>query len=419
MIEPIMYLAIGFLVSMLLGLMIVPLVHNRAVRLTRRRLEDAAPLSMAEIQAEKDHLRAGFAMSARRLELNVDQLRNKTTSQAAELGKKTEAVQRMTLELDEKKAAIVALETTISELKGQLQSTEAEVAAKAQSLVTGGQALTDKQAELLKLSAELSNTALKADSRQVDLVAARAHIDALKNRVEDTDKELATTRQALERQRAETDSATRDLADARDRIENLSQRVAELDQQIMAQVKEAETLDKGIADLQAQLTAQTRTMSDREFDDNQLRQQNETLEAIARDLRVEVAALSSGKSPSLNKLQAAKSVVEDKLRAALEEKANLQRNLRTIQQQAEGAWATERTENAVLRERINDIAAEVARLAMQLEGPGSTIEAILTADRSGSQNDINGRVRAEAAAREPNLTLADRIRLLQSQTSKN
>ena len=419
MIEPIMYLAIGFLVSMLLGLMIVPLVHNRAVRLTRRRLEDAAPLSMAEIQAEKDHLRAGFAMSARRLELNVDQLRNKTTSQAAELGKKTEAVQRMTLELDEKKAAIVALETTISELKGQLQSTEAEVAAKAQSLVTGGQALTDKQAELLKLSAELSNTALKADSRQVDLVAARAHIDALKNRVEDTDKELATTRQALERQRAETDSATRDLADARDRIENLSQRVAELDQQIMAQVKEAETLDKGIADLQAQLTAQTRTMSDREFDDNQLRQQNETLEAIARDLRVEVAALSSGKSPSLNKLQAAKSVVEDKLRAALEEKANLQRNLRTIQQQAEGAWATERTENAVLRERINDIAAEVARLAMQLEGPGSTIEAILTADRSGPQNDINGRVRAEAAAREPNLTLADRIRLLQSQTSKN
>ena len=34
MVEPIMYLAIGFLVSMLFGLMIVPLVHNRAVRLT-------------------------------------------------------------------------------------------------------------------------------------------------------------------------------------------------------------------------------------------------------------------------------------------------------------------------------------------------------------------------------------------------
>ena len=38
MVEPIMYLAIGFLVSMLFGLMIVPLVHNRAVRLTTRRI---------------------------------------------------------------------------------------------------------------------------------------------------------------------------------------------------------------------------------------------------------------------------------------------------------------------------------------------------------------------------------------------
>ena len=72
MIEPIMYLAIGFLVSMLCGLMIVPLVHNRAVRLTTRRLEAATPLSMAEIQADKDQLRAEFAMSARRLEMSVE-----------------------------------------------------------------------------------------------------------------------------------------------------------------------------------------------------------------------------------------------------------------------------------------------------------------------------------------------------------
>ena len=37
-------------------------------------------------------------------------------------------------------------------------------------------------------------------------------------------------------------------------------------------------------------------------------------------------------------------------------------------------------ENALLRERINDIAAEVAKLAMQLEGPNSPIEAMLAAE---------------------------------------
>ena len=86
MVEPIMYQTNGFLLTKQNNHTIVPLVHNRAVRLTTRRLEAATPLSMAEIQADKDQLRAEFAMSARRLEMSVDQLKNKTTSQLAELG---------------------------------------------------------------------------------------------------------------------------------------------------------------------------------------------------------------------------------------------------------------------------------------------------------------------------------------------
>ena len=85
MIEPIMYFGIGFLVAALVGLVVIPLVHGRAVRLTMRRLEAATPLSMAEIQADKDQLRAEFAMSTRRLEMNVEQLKAKTTSQLAEI----------------------------------------------------------------------------------------------------------------------------------------------------------------------------------------------------------------------------------------------------------------------------------------------------------------------------------------------
>jgi len=37
MIEGIMYFGIGFLVATLLGLFFVPMVHNRAVRLTMKR----------------------------------------------------------------------------------------------------------------------------------------------------------------------------------------------------------------------------------------------------------------------------------------------------------------------------------------------------------------------------------------------
>src|SRR5258707_14502133 len=100
MIEPIMYFGIGFLVAALMGLVGVPLVHGRAVRLTMRRLEAATPVSMAEIQADKDQLRGEFAMSTRRLEMSVEQLKARSTSQFAELGKKSDAVNRLKSQLE-------------------------------------------------------------------------------------------------------------------------------------------------------------------------------------------------------------------------------------------------------------------------------------------------------------------------------
>ena len=86
-----------------------------------RRLEAATPLSMAEIQADKDQLRAEFAMSTRRLEMSVEQMKAKTTSQLAELGKKTDAINRLKVELGEKTATIFALEAREKSLKDQLK----------------------------------------------------------------------------------------------------------------------------------------------------------------------------------------------------------------------------------------------------------------------------------------------------------
>src|SRR6476661_2683334 len=116
MIEPIMYAGIGFLVASLLVIGLIPLVHARAVRLTTRRLEAVTPMSMAEIQADKDQLRAEFAMSTRRLEMSVDQMKTKTTTQLAELGKKSEAIGRIKIELGEKTATLFALEAKEQQL---------------------------------------------------------------------------------------------------------------------------------------------------------------------------------------------------------------------------------------------------------------------------------------------------------------
>ena len=116
---------------------------------------------------------------------------------------------------------------------------------------------------------------------------------------------------------------------------------------------------------------------------------------------------------------AEKAALEQQLRVARDERAKLQRDINAIQQQAESSWATERMENALLRERINDIAAEVAKLAMQLEGPNSAIEAMLAAEPAVPKNPTKpANDTPGAAVAEGGGTLAERIRALQSHASR-
>jgi hypothetical protein len=82
-------------------------------------------------------------------------------------------------------------------------------------------------------------------------------------------------------------------------------------------------------------------------------------------------------------------------------------------------------ENALLRERINDIAAEVAKLAMTLEGPNSAIEAMLAAEPAipakparSANGAVPNPVAASATVPEGGGTLAERIRALQSHASR-
>jgi chromosome segregation ATPase len=420
MIEPIMYLAIGFLVSMLLGLTIAPLVHNRAVRLTTKRLEAATPLSMAEIQADKDQLRAEFAMSARRLEMSVDQLKHKTTSQFAELGKKSDAINRLKVELGEKNAAIFTLEAREKAVREQLRATEEEFAAKTQALRGAETALTDKQAELARINSELSDRSMMAESRQAELVAVRAQIDELKARVDGAEKEFSATEARLQQERQDSEAATRELGEARGRVENLSQRVTDLDRQLIVQVKEAEMLGNRVNELESRLATQGKLLAEREFENKQLHALKDAADQAAQQLRDQIANMNGGNSPELDRLRNDKAALEEQLRLARDERVKAQRDLTAIQQQAESSWATERMENALLRERINDIAAEVAKLAMTLEGPDSAIEAILAAEpepaRTGRSNGVEAANGGEPAARG---TLAERIRALQSHASRS
>jgi chromosome segregation ATPase len=347
MIEPIMFVGIGFLVAGLLVIGVIPLVHARAVRLTQRRVEAMTPLSMGEIQADKDQLRAEFAMSTRRLEMSVEQMKTKTMSQLAEIGKKSDAIARLKLELSEKNAALLALEARENQLSEELRNTEAEHAAKISALEEAKHKLAATSAELAKHAATLHDSSLTADSHRVELIALQAQAEVLNGQIESYERETRELHDRLARDAAAAELTSRQLAEER------------------------------------------------------------------------------VKTASIESLRAEKALLEEQLKQSQDERAKLHSEIETIKLEAKATWTTERMENAVMRERINEVAAEVARLTSALEGPTSPIDAILAADTDRPHSPANGNRNGDnllaaipdGGERAPG-TLADRIRALQSRTAR-
>jgi hypothetical protein len=99
MIDAIMWLSMGFLAACVLMAALAPLIHGRAVRLTVQRLLRGLPRSMVEMRAQKDQLRAEFAVSTRRLEMTVAEMQSKTAGHLIEVARKAAEIDRLKTEL--------------------------------------------------------------------------------------------------------------------------------------------------------------------------------------------------------------------------------------------------------------------------------------------------------------------------------
>jgi chromosome segregation ATPase len=372
MIEQIMFFGLGAMIAGLFALVIIPLVHARAVRLTKRRIEAAAPISIAEVQADKDQLRAEFAMSTRRLEISVDQLRTKTAAQLADLGSKNEQIKQLKAELKEKTTALASLETRDKTLIEKLRVTEEELGGKNKLLQQLEQKLAERDAEIVKLNTTIGEQTVTADSQRIEIVALKTQIATLQDQITDLEQQLKHTQGRLAQERADGERLTKQLVDERSKIVTLTTRVGEL-------------------------------------------------EGIEKDLREELAARDRRHAAATEAIRKEKAVAEEQLELAREERAKVLRDMATLTRETEATWATERVENALLRERINDVSAEVARLTATLEGPGSAINTLLAADEIGSPRNGKGAQNGSGpiTVSPGSGTLADRIRALQNRAARD
>lgn len=140
MIQIIMFVALGFLLASLVAVLLAPPLWRRAVRLTTRRLETTMPMSVADIQADKDELRAEFAIKMRQLELSLEKSKEEAARNLVERNRAKVAVDRLNEDIKALKQQLAARGNEASVLQqnveGHIPRLEAQVAKAREAIAT-------------------------------------------------------------------------------------------------------------------------------------------------------------------------------------------------------------------------------------------------------------------------------------------
>lgn len=165
-IENAMYFALGFLAAALIAIAIGPAFWRRAVRLTRRRIEAATPVTLAEFRADKDKLRAEFAIALRRHQLKIEALRDQLAARVVALDAAHTELGALRGERDEQFAAIEGLQLREEELVARIRDLERDSAALAARLRQADVDYSDIDPSLMPDAAEpISAEQLSGDYR--------------------------------------------------------------------------------------------------------------------------------------------------------------------------------------------------------------------------------------------------------------
>ena len=388
MIESLMFFAMGFCLASLSVLVTAPLVHGRAVRLTTRRLEGAIPTSRAEILADKDLLRAEFAMSTRRLEMDVERLRTKSAIQLAELGRKGDALNRFKIEVgtlrdqlsaaeeefavkaandskralsdkesqpaklmgelnerstlaDAQKIEIIALKTQVEALKAQLDVARNQLKG-VQRRPDLERALSDKESELAKLMGELNERSTLADAQKIEIITLKSKITTLKERLDRASNELKAVKERRNSEHLELKAMSEKLLEERGKFENFHRQVGELAQQFMVQSKQDKILRRRGEELEKRFLKQSQLLNERELELTHLRCEFEAARRAEADLRVALIEIDSREHIATQNLKTENAKLQSALDRANGERMRLAYELANKNQQAEELCATDR-----------------------------------------------------------------------------
>lgn len=181
MIEWMMFGALGFFLGCLLALMLASPLWNRAVKLTTKKLEATMPMSHTDIQADKDQLRAEYAIAIRKVEVQLEKAKEKATRELIEANKRRVEIQVLNNEIAAAKAEIQEKDNANRVLQQTIKRRLPDLDGR---LKAAKNALT----ELETINSELRNTlASQSDALKIartTLHTQRVDIDRLRTALE-------------------------------------------------------------------------------------------------------------------------------------------------------------------------------------------------------------------------------------------
>jgi chromosome segregation ATPase len=267
--------------------------------------------------------------------------------------------------------------------------------------------LEQRATEIEKLGRMYDDASFTASNRQLEIVARESEIDKLNNEM----ATLRSERREIDRRHQEIVAESRAAREAlkaeqeralalETRIERLLTTIADRDEKIdrgereVARMRDTVKASSGTeGELQSQLAVLQAERTKLESEKTELAEQLTTYISGAKNKETEKL---------MAKVSADRDLLEERLKILTRENRKLKVDVAVHERTKSEEWSGERRQSAMLREQMNELAAEVVKLTATLEGPDSPINEAL-----GSHGEANNDTGKKISS------LADKVRALQ------
>ena len=186
---------------------------------------------------------------------------------------------------------------------------------------------------------------------------------------------------SVEQMKSKTTSQLSEIGKSSEAIARLRAEYANRSSALAALADKEKALHAQLRLTEAELAARSTVLAEVERKLAQEKAELNNLLAFV-DARERFAETEKRHSDAMEELRARNRELEEQLGASYAERIRLEQEMTIMKRQVETTWATERMAHAVLRERINDVAGEVVRVAHALEGLGSPMDTMIAGTAS-------------------------------------